>query len=217
MILNSSNGMLEDGREPHHVKIVAAIRGVNQSSTAYNYEVEDGTGFTEVKEWLDEGDPLSRSQMRDEAAKEHQYVRIIGKMQEYDGKQSVVAYSVRKLSSGNELTNHFLEVVHSALAWIVIAFLTSTAGFMLLRLKRGSFSGRLLILGIFAMVVYSFVDTALVIATRVLRGEAYEFSVADIIGDLQNPMAWVVVLWMAMTIVRSLRTRQAQTERYWGI
>jgi hypothetical protein len=57
----------------------------------------------------------------------------------------------------------------------------------------------------------------LVIATRVLRGEAYEFSVADIIGDLQYPMAWVVVLWMAMTIVRSLRTRQAQTERYWGI
>ena len=111
----------------------------------------------------------------------------------------------------------WLEVVHSALAWIVIAFLTSTAGFMLLRLKRGSFSGRLLILGIFAMVVYSFVDTALVIATNVLRGDAYEFSVADIIGDLQYPMTWVVVLWMAMTIVRSLRTRQAQTERYWGI
>ena len=47
----------------------------------------------------------------------------------------------------------WLEVIHSALAWIVIAFLTSTAGFLLLRLKRGSFSGRLLILGIFAMAV----------------------------------------------------------------
>ena len=111
----------------------------------------------------------------------------------------------------------WLEVIHSALAWIVIAFLTSTAGFLLLRLKRGSFSGRLLILGIFAMVVYSFVDTALVISTRVLRGESYEFSVQEIINDLQYPMIWVVVLWMAMTIVRSLRTRQAQTERYWGI
>lgn len=88
---------------------------------------------------------------------------------------------------------------------------------MLLRLKRGSFSGRLLILGIFAMVVYSFVDTALVVSTRVLRGESYEFSVPEIIDDLQYPMIWVVVLWMAMTIVRSLRTRQAQTERYWGI
>ena len=30
----------------------------------------------------------------------------------------------------------WLSAVHKALAWIVIAFLTSTAGFMLLRLKR---------------------------------------------------------------------------------
>ena len=114
MLLNSNNSILEDGREPHQVKLVAAIRSVNPSSTAYNYEVEDGTGFIEVKEWLDDNDPLLKSQMRDEAAKEHQYVRIIGKMQVYDDKPSVVAYSVRKLSSGNELTHHFLEVVHSA-------------------------------------------------------------------------------------------------------
>jgi putative membrane protein len=111
----------------------------------------------------------------------------------------------------------WLEVVHSALAWIVIAFLTSTAGFMLLRLKRGFFLGCFLVLSIFGMVVYLFVDTALEVATRVLRGEAYEFSVPVILDDLQSPMIWIVVLWVAMTIVRSLRTRQAQTERYWGI
>ena len=52
----------------------------------------------------------------------------------------------------------WIAVVHSALAWIVIAFLTSTAGFMLLRLKKGSFSGRLIILAVFGMVVYSFLD-----------------------------------------------------------
>jgi uncharacterized membrane protein len=124
-------------------------------------------------------------------------------------------YSAQVLSASSSVV--WLEVVNSALAWIVIAFLTSTAGFMLLRLKRGSFSGRLLVLGIFGMVVYSFVDTALDIAIRVLLGESYEFSVPVIIDDLQYPMIWIVVLWMAMTIVRSLRTRQAQTERYWGI
>ena len=56
----------------------------------------------------------------------------------------------------------WIGVVHSALAWIVIAFLTSTAGFMLLRLKKGSFSGRLIILAVFGMVVYSFLDQGLV-------------------------------------------------------
>ena len=113
MILESTNGMFADGREPHNVKIVAAVRGVTPSSTAYNYEVEDGTGFIEVKEWLDDGEPLVKSQIREAAAVEHQYVRIIGKMQEYDDKVSIVAYSVKKLSSGNELTHHLLEVVHS--------------------------------------------------------------------------------------------------------
>ncbi|MDE0858092.1 MAG: DUF373 family protein [Candidatus Poseidoniaceae archaeon] len=111
----------------------------------------------------------------------------------------------------------WLEAVHKALAWIVIAFLTSTAGFMLLRLKRGSFSGRLIVLGIFGMVVYSFVDKALEIATDVLGGTAYEFSVQKVLEDLTNPLIWVVVLWMTMTIVRSLQAKQAQAERYWGI
>ncbi len=113
MILNSNDGMLQDGREPHHIKLVAAVRGINKSSTAYNYEVEDGTGAIEIKEWFDEADPLIKSQMREEAAVEHQYVRIVGKMQVYDDRMSVSAFSVRKLSSGNELTHHFLEVVHS--------------------------------------------------------------------------------------------------------
>ena len=62
----------------------------------------------------------------------------------------------------------WLEVIHASLAWIIVAFLTSIAGFMLLRLKRGSFSGRLVVLSMFAMVVYSFVDVGLTISIDVL-------------------------------------------------
>ena len=53
----------------------------------------------------------------------------------------------------------------------VLAFLTSTAGFMMLRIKRGNFSGRMIILSIFGLVVYSFVDSSLTIASEVLAGE----------------------------------------------
>ena len=112
-------------------------------------------------------------------------------------------YTVLEEASSQSIV--WLSAVHKALAWIVIAFLTSTAGFMLLRLKRGSFSGRLIVLSIFGMVVYSFVDTALEIATEVLSGTAYEFSVGTVLEDLTNPLIWVVVLWMTMTIVRSLQ------------
>jgi putative membrane protein len=111
----------------------------------------------------------------------------------------------------------WMQVANSSLAWIVIAFLTSTAGFMLLRLKRGSFSGSLIVLSIFGMVVYSFVNTSLEIAIDILQGNAYEFNVQNIIDTLSVPFGWIAVLWVTMTILKGLRQKQAQSERYWGI
>ena len=111
----------------------------------------------------------------------------------------------------------WMQVANSSLAWIVIAFLTSTAGFMLLRLKRGSFSGSLIVLSIFGMVVYSFVNTSLQIAIDILQGNAYEFNVQNIINTLSVPFGWIAVLWVTMTILKGLRQKQAQSDRYWGI
>jgi putative membrane protein len=111
----------------------------------------------------------------------------------------------------------WMSVFHSSLAWLVIAFLTSTAGFLILRLKRGSFSGRLIMLGVFAMVVYSVLNKGLEIATNVLSGQTYEFSVKGIFDDLLEPMMWIALLWITTTILRGLKARQAQGEKYWGI
>ena len=110
-----------------------------------------------------------------------------------------------------------MSVFHSSLAWLVIAFLTSTAGFLILRLKHGSFSGRLIMLGVFAMVVYSVLNKGLEIATNVLSGQSYEFSVKGIFDDLLEPMMWIALLWITTTILRGLTARQAQGEKYWGI
>jgi len=114
----------------------------------------------------------------------------------------------------------WLEVIHASLAWIIVAFLTSTAGFMLLRLKRGSFSGRLVVLGMFGMVVYSFVDVGLTISIDVLgnsNASGYELGLIPIVNDLSTPIMWIALLWITMTIVRTLQSKQAQSDRYWGI
>ena len=114
----------------------------------------------------------------------------------------------------------WLEVIHASLAWIIVAFLTSIAGFMLLRLKRGSFSGRLVVLSMFAMVVYSFVDVGLTISIDVLGDSntaGYELGFYNIINDLSTPIMWIGLLWVTMTIVRALKSKQALSDRYWGI
>jgi len=135
-----------------------------------------------------------------------------------------VAEGWRQYSEGiTEATKNsilWLEVIHASLAWIIVAFLTSTAGFMLLRLKRGSFSGRLVVLGMFGMVVYSFVDVGLTISIDVLGNQnaaGYELGFINIISDLSTPIMWIALLWITMTIVRALQSKQAQSDRYWGI
>ena len=135
-----------------------------------------------------------------------------------------VAEGWRQYSEGiNQATINsvlWLEVIHASLAWIIVAFLTSIAGFMLLRLKRGSFSGRLVVLSMFAMVVYSFVDVGLTISIDVLgdsNTNGYELGFINIVNDLSTPLMWVGLLWVTMTIVRALKSKQALSDRYWGI
>mmetsp|Transcript_7426 Transcript_7426/g.13354 ORF Transcript_7426/g.13354 Transcript_7426/m.13354 type:complete len:268 (-) Transcript_7426:321-1124(-) len=118
MILNAADMagdmLLEDGRELHMVKLVGCVREVDVASTCITYLIEDGSGLVEVKHWLDSSDTPESIQMRDETCQDNVYLRIIGKLKTYDGKKSIVANSVRKITTPNELTHHFLEVVYSA-------------------------------------------------------------------------------------------------------
>jgi len=117
MILNSAEGgsglCLRDGREIHQVKLIGAVRSVEEQSTNITYQIEDGTGLIEVKQWLGPEDCAGITEMRMQAAHENIYLKIIGQVKDYDGKKSVIGYSVRTLTTGNELTHHFLEVVYS--------------------------------------------------------------------------------------------------------
>jgi replication factor A2 len=76
--------------------------------------VEDGTGLVEVKQWLDENDNSAIQEMRKETLQDNIYVRIVGTIKEYDGKKTIMADTVRPLTSGNQLAHHMLEVVYEA-------------------------------------------------------------------------------------------------------
>jgi putative membrane protein len=108
------------------------------------------------------------------------------------------------------------QVTHESLLWIIISFLLFTGGVLLLRLKRGSFSGRAVIVAAFGMVVYSFLDAALTILEETITG-TYTWSVNQILQDISKPLFWAVILWVVLTVVRSLRERKTSGSKYWGI
>ena len=106
---------LADGRKLYHVKIVGAARNLENFSTNCIYNIEDGTGLMEVKQWLDTNNECQAIQdLRNECSKDNIYLACTGQVKDYDGKKMIVADSVRPIASGNELTYHMLEVVYQA-------------------------------------------------------------------------------------------------------
>lgn len=110
--IDNTGVVLSDGRETHEVKIVAAVRDMDIQSTMVNYTVEDGTGILEVKQWMNQEG--NQPNQLPETPQENMYVRITGMVKEFNGTRSITAQSIRKVSTGNELTHHMLEVVYSA-------------------------------------------------------------------------------------------------------
>lgn len=106
--------VLEDGRSLTLVKCIGAVRNVGSGTTTLDWLIEDGTGSIDVKEWTDDNDPVEVQEIKRSALKEGIYVKVIGKVTEYNGKKQIVANSVRQISSGNELTHHLLDVMYSA-------------------------------------------------------------------------------------------------------
>lgn len=104
---------LPDGRKVHHVVFVGAIKEYTENSTNIIYEVEDGTGIIEVKQWVDQNDSAAKLEMRQICMKENIYVKIVALPKHYDGNIQLVAESIRPVVSGNELSCHLLDVVYA--------------------------------------------------------------------------------------------------------
>jgi replication factor A2 len=119
----SDNQQLADGRKLYHVRLVAAIRSVDNHSTNVLYTVEDGTGLMEVKQWIDDDACTAANDARRECCTitaepwGGRYLKITGQIKDYDGKKMIVAESVRVLHTGNELAHHMLEVVYAEQNW----------------------------------------------------------------------------------------------------
>jgi len=88
---------LIDGRDPHHVKLIACIKDIEVSATAVTYNVEDGTGLINVKEWTNNVSPEAAGQS---SLAPQMYVRIIGKLSSFQGVASITAYQVKVRGGG---------------------------------------------------------------------------------------------------------------------
>jgi len=109
-----------------------------------------------------------------------------------------------------------LLVLQGALAWIVLAFLAFALSLLVLRWKRGTFSGRTLQIIAFGIVIWTLASATLRVSLKVLQGQEYGFEPSQIWADWDLAFWAILGFWIVRTIVRSAAERD-ETGRYWGI
>lgn len=105
-----------DGVALTHVTFVGQVRSVNVQTTNITYCIDDGTGLIDVRKWIDADRVDDES---DEAARNiapDTYVRVHGRISNYNNKRHIGAHTVRPIEDFNEVNYHLLEATYVHLA-----------------------------------------------------------------------------------------------------
>ena len=109
-----------------------------------------------------------------------------------------------------------LTVLQKSLTWIVLGALAFALSLMVLRWKKGYFSGRSVLVIAFGAVLWTMATAALEVAIRITDGGGYEYDVTTIMTDWGQTLLALFVFWAVRTGVRSWESKQ-DTGRYWGV
>jgi replication factor A2 len=74
--------------------------------------VEDGTGLVRIILWRKEKECTAQRCLIGEC-NSNCYICVMGEVEDYYGVHEIIAFDIRPVSSGNEVTHHFLEVAYS--------------------------------------------------------------------------------------------------------
>ncbi len=74
--------------------------------------MEDGTRLGRVILWRKDTECMAQRQMIYECNSNH-YIHVMGEVEDYYGVHKIIAFDVQPVSSGNDVTHHFLEVAYS--------------------------------------------------------------------------------------------------------
>ena len=109
-----------------------------------------------------------------------------------------------------------LEVLQKSLTWIVLGALAFALSLMVLRWKKGNFSGRSILVIAFGVVMWTMATAALQVAIQIANGSGYEYDVSTIVQDWGNTILSLFIFWAVRTGVRSWESKQ-DTGRYWCV
>ncbi|WVQ73296.1 hypothetical protein IAR50_002864 [Cryptococcus sp. DSM 104548] len=101
-----------DGEDVSQVLLVGSVRNASTTATNVAYEIGDGTGYVDVKLWLDSADDQSG---KIDGIQQDSYIGVMGTIKSYNNKRHVSATHVRPITDPNEIHHHLLKALHISL------------------------------------------------------------------------------------------------------
>ncbi len=98
--------VFKDGQPLHMVKLVGAVGNFCEKIKHVQIDVEDGTGLVRVILWRKEKECTAQHQMIHKC-NSTRYIHVIKEVEVYYGVCKIIAFDVRPVSSGNDVTHHF--------------------------------------------------------------------------------------------------------------
>ncbi len=106
VVWDSERFVLKGSQPLHMIKLVGVVRNFCVNIKHVQIDVEDGTGLVHVILWRKEKECTAQHCLIDKC-NSNCYICVIGEVEDYYGVQKILAFDVRPVSSGNEVTHHF--------------------------------------------------------------------------------------------------------------
>jgi hypothetical protein len=107
-VWDSERFVLNDRQPLRMVKLVGANRNFCVNIKHVRIDLEDGTGLVQVILWRKQKECTAQHHLIDEC-NSNCYICVIGEVKDYYGVHEIIAFDVRPVSSGNEVTRYFLD------------------------------------------------------------------------------------------------------------
>ena len=105
--------------------LVGSVRNKSASATNVSYEVGDGTGYIDVRQWLDSADDeagkmegiewVASCDGKADIRRQDKYVGLMGSIKTFGGKRHVSATHIRVIVNYDEVYHHLLKALYVSL------------------------------------------------------------------------------------------------------
>lgn len=92
--------------------LVGSVHNTSRSATNVSYEIGDGTGYIDVRLWLDSADDETG---KTAGVEQDKYIAVMGTIKFFGGKRHVSATHVRLVEDANEVYHHMLKSLYVSL------------------------------------------------------------------------------------------------------